>query len=103
MFAELVSLGAAPGGGEATSVGAGSVDHALGYKMYISNTTQSFQYRLLCAAPCLVDEGELAGGGAGGGGGRGGGGGAGRHRARAGVAVAPVPVHVVAVPQIFFK
>ena len=30
VFAELVSLGAAPGGGEATSVGAGSVDHALG-------------------------------------------------------------------------
>ena len=37
MFAELVSLGAAPGRGEAPSVGAGSVDHALGYKMYISN------------------------------------------------------------------
>ena len=102
MFAELVSLGAAPGRGEAPSVGAGSVHHALGYKMFISNTTQSFQYRLLCAAPCLVDEGELAGGGAGGGGGRGGGGGgAGRHRARARVAVAPVTVHVVAVPQIF--
>ena len=54
-------------------------------------------------APCLVDEGELAGGGAGGGGGRGGGDRAGRHRTCAGVAVAPVPVHVVAVPQIFFK
>ena len=71
--------------------------------MHLKHNLFIFNHRLVCAAPCLVDEGELAGGGAGGGGGRGGGGGAGRHRARARVAVAPVPVHVVAVPQIFFK
>ena len=67
-----VSGGAAPGGGEAPSVGAGVVDLAL------------------------VDEGELARGGAGGdwgvGSGAGGGDGAG-----AGVAVAVVALHVVTV------
>ena len=67
-----VSGGAAPGGGEAPSVGAGVVDLAL------------------------VDEGELARGGAGGdwGVGRGAGGGDG---AGAGVAVAVVALHVVTV------
>ena len=72
MFAELVSLGAAPGRGEAPSVGAGVMNLSL------------------------VDEGELAGGGAGAhrghGGYAGGGGGTG-----AGVAVAIVTLHVVTV------